>query len=89
MPGIGRVGTDKAKGVIKGPGASTVFADGKKVSLDGDEVTSHGKAPHAKATIISELASTVMADGKKPVMKGSIASCKHTVIPGSDTVFVS
>ena len=34
MAGIGRVKTDNAQGVVTGPGASTVFADSKKVSIE-------------------------------------------------------
>ena len=32
MPGISRVGVDTAGGLITGPGASTVFVNGSKVS---------------------------------------------------------
>ena len=36
MPGVSRVGVDTAAGTITGPGASSVFANGSKVSLIGD-----------------------------------------------------
>ena len=89
MAKIGRVKTDAAKGIIMGPGASTVFADGKKVSLIGDTVAPHGKAPHTAPTLVSGGASTVLADGGIPSMQGTSATCGHTVQGGSPTVEVS
>jgi len=89
MPNIARVLTDNAKGVILGPGASTVFADNKKVSLIGDKVSPHGKPPHTAPTIVSGGASTVLADGGIPAMVGSTATCGHNVAGGSPTVIVS
>ena len=89
MTKIARVKTDSAKGVITGPGASTVFADGKNVSLIGDTVSQHGKAPHTAPTLISGGASTVRADGGIPSMQGTSASCGHTIQGGSPTVEVS
>jgi uncharacterized Zn-binding protein involved in type VI secretion len=89
MTKIARVKTDSAKGIITGPGASTVFADGKKVSLIGDTVAPHGKAPHTSPTLVSGGASTVLADGGIPSMQGTSATCGHTVQGGSPTVEVS
>jgi uncharacterized Zn-binding protein involved in type VI secretion len=89
MAGVARVKTDKAKGVILGPGASTVFADGKKVSLIGDKIASHGKSPHSAPALVSNGATTVMADGGIPSKKGSVATCGHAVTGGSGTVEVS
>lgn len=89
MPGIARVKTDVARGVITGPGAATVFADNKKVSLIGDKVAGHGKAPHTSPTLVSNGASTVLADGGIPAMQGTVASCGHTITNASSTVFVT
>jgi len=89
MADIARVKTDTAKGIILGPGASTVFADGKKVSLIGDKVAAHGKSPHTAPTLVSAGASTVLADGGIPAMKGTVATCGHSVSSGSSTVKVS
>jgi len=89
MAKIARVKTDKAKGVILGPGASTVFADNKKVSLLGDRVAPHGKAPHTAPTLVSNGASTVLADGGIPAKQGTTATCGHTVQGGSPTVELS
>tara|TARA_B100001105_G_C22291846_1_gene399887 strand:+ start:461 stop:730 length:270 start_codon:yes stop_codon:yes gene_type:complete len=88
MAGIGRVKTDNAQGVVTGPGASTVFADNKKVSLEKDGVAGHGKAPHSAPTLDSNFSSTVFADGKKVTKKGTVATCGHTLTPGSSTVEV-
>jgi len=89
MAKIARVKTDTAKGVILGPGASTVFADNKKVSLIGDKVAPHGKAPHTSPTLVSNGATTVLADGGIPAKQGSTATCGHNVSTGSPTVEVS
>lgn len=88
MPGIARVKTDAARGVIMGPGAPTVFADNKPVSLIGDMVAPHGKAPHTAPTLVSNGAKTVLADGRVPAKQGTAASCGHTVSSGSPTVKV-
>ena len=88
MPGIARKGKDKAQGSIVGPSASTVYADGVPVALMGDKVAPHGKSPHSSPTLTSNPANKVLADGKKPAKAGIVASCKHTVSPGSPTVIV-
>ena len=89
MPSIARVKTDSAAGIIQGPGTRTVFADGKKISLIGDKVATHGNSPHASPTLVSNGAKTVKTDGGIPAMVGTIATCGHAVINGSQTVFVS
>ena len=88
MPGIARKGQDKARGVIVGPSASTVKADGKFVALLGDRIASHGKAPHSKPTLQSNGASKILVDGKVPAKQGSTATCGHSVAPGSSEVIV-
>jgi len=54
----------------------------------GDKVAPHGKAPHSSATLTQNPAKKVLADGKQPAKAGTIASCKHSVSPGSSTVIV-
>lgn len=88
MPGIARKGKDKAQGSITGPSATTVYADGVPVALMGDTVAQHGKSPHTNPTLTSNPAQKVLADGKKPAKAGTMASCKHSVTPGSSTVIV-
>jgi uncharacterized Zn-binding protein involved in type VI secretion len=89
MPGIARVKQDSAKGVILGPGAGTVFADGKHVALIGDKVAPHGKAPHTSSVLVSNGSPTVKADGGIPAKLNTVASCGHKVSKASSTVFVS
>jgi len=84
MPGISRVNVDTAGGTITGPGASSVFVNGSKVSLLGDSVASHGDSPHDNATMV-ESSSTVSAEGKGVVRQGDAASCGHTATGSSDT----
>ena len=43
--GVTRVGVDTAGGKIAGPGSSTVFVEGSKVSIVGDTVESHSPCP--------------------------------------------
>ena len=83
MPNIARVLQDTAKGIITGPGAGTVFADGKHVSLIGDRVMTHGKAPHSSPTLVSNGSPTVKADNGIVAKEGTTASCGHTVKSGS------
>lgn len=85
MPGIARVGLDNAGGgVIVGPGAPTVLADGSIVSccsaaIPGDTVFTHGEAPHVGAIIVTGSTS-VFADGRPVAMhQFSTVSCGHTV----------
>ena len=51
--GVCRVQTDTAGGLIIGPGSQSVFVEGKKVSLPGDAITTHGLSPHAAAVTIA------------------------------------
>ena len=88
MPGIARVSTDAAKGVITGPGSSTVKADGKFVSFENDRVAGHGDAPHSAPSLTSNYSNTVFAENKKVCKQGTVATCGHAVSPGSGTVKV-
>jgi uncharacterized Zn-binding protein involved in type VI secretion len=95
MPGIGKVGADNAGGgIITGPGAPTVFAEGSVVScagglLPGDTVFTHGEPPHTGGATIVNGSATVFAEGR-PVTVAilSVASCGHPIGPGAVTVQV-
>ena len=87
MPGVSRVGTDMAGGVIGGPGAGTVRINGSACSLLGDSVTPHGVAPHAGASMAA-ASSTVFAEGGRVVRSGDLASCGHAAT-GSSNVFAN
>ena len=59
--GITRILVDTADAaVITGPGSSTVFVEGSKVSLPGDAITSHGPTVHG-AALTANPAKTVTA----------------------------
>ena len=82
MPAITRVGANQAGGVITGPGAPTVKAEGARVSLKGDKVAAHGKPPHAAPVMVGS-SSTVFANGTGIVRVGD-AVTSHT-FPGCAT----
>ena len=85
MPALTRVSANQAGAAIVGPGASTVFCEGQRVSLVGDLVAGHGKAPHAAPKII-RTSSTVFATGKTVTRAGDVASCGHAA-NGASTTF--
>ena len=74
------------RATIIGPGAPNVIAEGLPVSCKGDDVTPHGEAAHAKATIATSSKS-VIAMGRGVVRMGDVASCGDPVKSVS-TVFV-
>lgn len=84
MPGIARITTDAAQGVITGPGAPTVKANNKNVSVENDKVAGHGDSPHNAPTLTSNYSSTVKADGKKVAKSGTVATCGHSVSSDSN-----
>jgi uncharacterized Zn-binding protein involved in type VI secretion len=61
--GVSRVQTDTAGGLIIGPGSQSVFVEGKKVSLPGDAITTHGKSPHAGAVTIAGQSKVIAGTG--------------------------
>jgi uncharacterized Zn-binding protein involved in type VI secretion len=90
MPALGLVTKSLVgPGTDLGPGAPTVFAEYKNVSIIGDNVSPHGEAPHTKATIVTG-SGTVRANGKPVVVAQlSTAPCGHQVNTGADTVQVT
>lgn len=92
MAKLSRVGDKNQEGGAIKQGASTVFANGKKVGQLGNPISSHapwGKPhpPHENATVTS-ASETVFADGKKVAKVGSKNSCGHSIVQGSNNVFV-
>jgi uncharacterized Zn-binding protein involved in type VI secretion len=83
--GASRVGQDRAEGIILGPGADRVFVEGKKWSLDQDEVASHSHSPPPTIRMIAS-STRVVVQGKKPVREGDKATCDH-IATGSNRVF--
>ena len=85
MPAISRVGVNQAGGIITGPGASTVKAEGARVTLKGDSIAAHGKSPHT-APVMVGASGTVFAEGKPVCRAGDAATCGHNS-NGASTVF--
>lgn len=87
MPNICRVGdTNQAKGAIIS-GATTVFANGILLGLQGSRLTPHGKGPH-KAATVTNGSPTVFVDGLPVARVTSGNSCGHSMSQGSPDVFV-
>jgi uncharacterized Zn-binding protein involved in type VI secretion len=84
MPGIARVGVDKAGGVVTGNLAPTVFVNGSPIVVIGATIAPHGRDPHASPTMV-EGAVDVFAHGIGICRTGDLASCGHA-ISGSDNV---
>jgi uncharacterized Zn-binding protein involved in type VI secretion len=87
MPGISRVGVDKAGGTIVGALAPTVFANGVPVTVLGAPVIPHGKGPHAAPVMVTASAN-VFANGIPVCKAGDIATCGHAT-SGSGNVNVN
>lgn len=85
MPGVSRVGTDSAGGIITSPGKPSIKVNGSTISVIGDLVASHGNSPHDAASMVGG-SSTVFAGGIGVVRVGDAASCGHTAT-GSSNVF--
>lgn len=89
MPQLCRMGdTNQMKGAILS-GASTVFANGKLVGVQGSKISPHNPSsgPHKNATVTAG-SPTVFADGKPIARVGSINSCGHSMAQGSPDVYV-
>jgi uncharacterized Zn-binding protein involved in type VI secretion len=93
MAKISRVGDTNQEGGAIQRGAGTVFANGKQVGLKGSQLSAHapyGKRahpPHASATVTAG-SPTVFAEGTPVARVGSSNSCGHSMVQGSDNVFV-
>lgn len=92
MAKLSRVGDKNQTGGAIIRGAGTVFANGIKVGLHVSKITPHapwGKPhpPHDQATT-TEGSPTVFAEGDPVLRVGSGNSCGHSIVEGSDNVFV-
>lgn len=88
MPGAGRVGRDFAGGPVIGVRAPSVFIEGSNAACRLASVLPHGKPPHSGAVMVG-ASSTVFCEGKALCRSGDIASCGHSLSPGSSTVFAN
>ena len=92
MAKISRVGDKNQAGGAIMRGAGTVFANSIKVGLHVSQITSHapwGKAhpPHGSA-VTTNGSPTVFAEGVPVLKVGSGNSCGHSIVEGSNNVFV-
>lgn len=92
MAKLSRVGDKNQAGGAIMKGANTVFANGKNVGQLGNQITPHAPwgpphPPHDAATVTS-ASNTVFANGIKVAKVGSSNSCGHSIVEGSDNVFV-
>ena len=85
MPGISR-DNDSAGGDLI-PSQSTVYANSKKVIVDGDGVAGHGPPPHIPQTIVAGC-NNVYIGGIEVVNAGDPASVCGEPATGSGNVFV-
>lgn len=76
MPGVSRVNTDNAGGLIVGNLAPTVLANGSPIAVKGAAVVGHGLPPHA-APVMVGASGTVFAQGVAVCRAGDAASCGH------------
>jgi len=83
MPGIARVGTDTAGGVILNGGNSTVIVNGVPAAVLGSPISGHGDSPHNGARMVTGSGS-VFVQGISVCRQGDVASCGHTATSSSN-----
>ena len=82
MPGISRVGIDKADtGLINSNGQSFVKVENAFWAIVGDGIASHGSSPHDAATI-NQGSTFVKINGVAASLAGNTATCGH-ILTGS------
>ncbi len=85
MPAIARVGQDKTGNIIIGPGAPSIFVDGKIVAVTGDNVVPYGTGCKSKPKL-GPGSNTVFAEGKPICRQGDKDICGIPIASGSNTV---
>ena len=93
MARLSRVGDKNQAGGEILRGTSTVFANGRKVGARGSQVSEHGpyeEDSHSAhiCAVVSVGSPTVFAEGRAVARVGSCNSCGHSMVEGSDNVFV-
>lgn len=92
MAKLSRVGDKNQEGGAIMRGAGTVFANGINVGLHTSQITSHAPwgnphPPHDSATT-TQGSPTVFAENSPVLRVGSGNSCGHSIVEGSNNVFV-
>lgn len=77
MPGVSRVNTDSAGGLIVGNLAPTVFVNGSPIAVKGASILAHGDPPHSPSPVMIGASSSVFAQGVAVCRAGDGASCGH------------
>ena len=86
MSKVCRVNIDIAGGVILGGGNTTVFSNSQPISVDNDEVQSHGTGIHTNSRMIASR-SNVYINGKRVCKEGNLATCGH-IASGSSNMYI-
>lgn len=85
MPKLSRQGDKNQAGGAIQRGAATVFANGIAVGLHVSSITAH--APHSTATT-SSASPSVFCEGAQVLRVGSTNTCGHSIVTGSEDIFV-
>jgi uncharacterized Zn-binding protein involved in type VI secretion len=88
MPSLSRKGDTNQEGGAIIRGASNVYCNGKPVGLHVSSITPHKrKGKHINA-VTTSASPTVICEGSPVLKVGSGNSCGHSIVQGSDNVFV-
>lgn len=82
---VGRVGKDKAGGLLTGPLVPTVTVDGLPIAVVGTPIAGHGKFPHSSATMKTG-SPNVYAGGLPVCGAKDVASCGDPLISTSRVI---
>ena len=83
-----RIIREYAGGPIIGMIASTVYVNGIRISVVGDNVEAHGVMPH-DFPIVATGSLNTFAHNSNVARLGDLASCGHGILKGSETVFTN
>ena len=59
MPGVARVGVDRAGGIITGAEQDSVYANGALIAIPPAAVAPHGQPPHNAAVMVGKSSTCV------------------------------
>ena len=88
MAALSRKGDKNQAGGAIIRGASTVFCNGIPVGLHVSRITPHPKGSKHKNAVTTTASPTVICEGAPVLKVGSGNSCGHSIIQGSNNVFV-
>ena len=88
MPKLSRKGDQNQMGGSILRGAQNVSCNGKPVGLHVSQISPHPKGNKHKNAITTSASETVICEGSPVLKEGSGNSCGHSIVQGSDNVFV-